>query len=201
MRAFKAQDGTVSWAADYEAFGKATVYVPGSRNSPTITLNMRLPGQYFDSETGLHYNGARYYDPNLGAFPQPDPLAARHVTSQPLYAYAMNAPLDVTDPAGQYAELCETATSIDVFVPIYWDLSSRISPIMEDVYKNEIERDWRGSTNGKTLAVQRRGADVVPREEFRACSIGRNFRQRKRTCTRWNQHVDIQCLFKRPCRA
>nr|WP_319937977.1 RHS repeat-associated core domain-containing protein [Sphingomonas sp. S2-65] len=29
-------------------------------------MPLRLPGQYCDAETGLHYNRFRYYDPALG---------------------------------------------------------------------------------------------------------------------------------------
>jgi len=45
----------VSWSADYEPFGKAQTI--------GIEFNLRFPGQYFDAETGLHYNWHRYYDP------------------------------------------------------------------------------------------------------------------------------------------
>ena len=48
-----ASSGTVVWAADYKPFGEATVTVS------TITNNLRFPGQYFDAETGLHYNYMR----------------------------------------------------------------------------------------------------------------------------------------------
>ena len=35
--------------------------------------NLRFPGQYFDQETGLHYNYHRYYDPQTGKYLTPDP--------------------------------------------------------------------------------------------------------------------------------
>jgi RHS repeat-associated protein len=41
----------------------------------TATINLRYAGQYYDSETGLHYNGARYYDPRLGRFTTADPVS------------------------------------------------------------------------------------------------------------------------------
>ncbi|MFE7957824.1 RHS repeat-associated core domain-containing protein [Streptomyces sp. NPDC057413] len=49
--------GTTAWAAD------STAYTP-----------LRFPGQYFDPETGLHYNYFRYYDPFIGRYATPDPL-------------------------------------------------------------------------------------------------------------------------------
>lgn len=39
-----------------------------------FTFNLRLPGQYADSETGLFYNYQRDYDPNIGRYVQSDPI-------------------------------------------------------------------------------------------------------------------------------
>ncbi|WP_350027890.1 RHS repeat-associated core domain-containing protein [Methylovulum psychrotolerans] len=40
----------------------------------TFDYNLRFPGQYYDKETGLHYNGQRYYDPQSGRYLTPDPI-------------------------------------------------------------------------------------------------------------------------------
>jgi RHS repeat-associated protein len=42
-----------------------------------ITLNLRLAGQYYDAETGLHDNWHRTYNPGTGRYLQPDPLGYR----------------------------------------------------------------------------------------------------------------------------
>lgn len=47
----------VSILGNGEAFGMS------QPSTAARTLNLRFPGQYFDSETGFHYNGQRYYDP------------------------------------------------------------------------------------------------------------------------------------------
>ncbi|EPS8933974.1 RHS repeat-associated core domain-containing protein [Vibrio cholerae] len=48
------------WKASYSPFGKASITTQGP------TFNLRFPGQYYDAETGLHYNWRRYYDPATG---------------------------------------------------------------------------------------------------------------------------------------
>jgi RHS repeat-associated protein len=59
---------TVVWEAVYDPFGEADI----NPNS-TVVSNFRFPGQYYDSETGLHYNYHRYYDPNTGRYLKADP--------------------------------------------------------------------------------------------------------------------------------
>lgn len=52
-----------------EAFGKTQLDTTNQ-----ITMNLRFPGQYYDKETNLHYNGFRHYNPELGRYIQADPL-------------------------------------------------------------------------------------------------------------------------------
>lgn len=85
-------DGSVLWRADYAPFGAATVR---ARN---FTLDLRLPGQRFDAETGLHYNRARYYDPTHGQYLTPDPLGTPDGPNP--YAYVAFNPLIHIDPDG-----------------------------------------------------------------------------------------------------
>ncbi|ELY2855686.1 RHS repeat-associated core domain-containing protein [Cronobacter dublinensis] len=58
---------------------------------------LRYAGQYADSETGLHYNLFRYYDPQTGRFTVQDPIGLKGGIN--LYAYAPN-PLSYIDPLG-----------------------------------------------------------------------------------------------------
>ncbi len=58
----------VVWQADYSVFGEATI------RTETIDNNLRFPGQYFDQETGLHYNGFRYYGAETGRYISSDPI-------------------------------------------------------------------------------------------------------------------------------
>ncbi|HRH82386.1 MAG TPA: RHS repeat-associated core domain-containing protein [Thiobacillaceae bacterium] len=84
--------GQVVWQADYEPFGKAVVKVNSVQN------NLRLPGQYFDAESGLHYNFFRDYDPGLGRYIQADPIGLAGGLN--LYAYVGGNPVSKIDPLG-----------------------------------------------------------------------------------------------------
>ncbi|MBI5591473.1 MAG: RHS domain-containing protein [Deltaproteobacteria bacterium] len=76
--------GTVVWQAAYLPFGKAQIQTEAVKN------NLRLPGQYFDVETGLHYNWNRYYDPGTGRYITADPIGLDGRMN--LYAYVQNNP-------------------------------------------------------------------------------------------------------------
>ncbi len=53
--------------------------------------SVRLAGQYFDSETGLHHNYYRDYDPKIGRYIEADPIGLEAGTN--LYAYASANPI------------------------------------------------------------------------------------------------------------
>jgi len=59
---------------------------------------LRLPGQYYDQETGLHYNYFRYYDPETGRYITSDPIGL--VGGVNAYTYALNSPISFVDPKG-----------------------------------------------------------------------------------------------------
>lgn len=58
-----------------------------------------VQAQYFDAETGLHYNGARYYDPKAGRYISSDPIGLAGGLNT--YTYGYNNPLKYIDPDGQ----------------------------------------------------------------------------------------------------
>ncbi|MDJ0863505.1 MAG: RHS repeat-associated core domain-containing protein [Gammaproteobacteria bacterium] len=82
----------VAWQADYAPFGEATV------TTASIENPLRLPGQYFDQETGLHYNYFRDYDPSIGRYVQSDPIGL--IGGVNTYAYVGGNPIIRIDPFG-----------------------------------------------------------------------------------------------------
>ena len=90
--------GAVVWRASYDPFGQATVNEDADGDGQRVVMNRRLAGQYFDSETGLHYNWHRYYDPKLGRYISSDPIGLTGGLNT--YTYVGNNPLRWTDPRG-----------------------------------------------------------------------------------------------------
>jgi RHS repeat-associated protein len=78
------------------ASGKSINLLKGT--SPGITMNLRLPGQYFDSESNLSYNFMRSYQPNQGRYMQPDPIGLAGGWSR--FGYVEGNPLLAIDPNG-----------------------------------------------------------------------------------------------------
>ncbi|MDH5216676.1 MAG: RHS domain-containing protein, partial [Gammaproteobacteria bacterium] len=85
--------GVKVWSAVHDPFGQATVD-PAS----TVVLNVRFPGQYYDAESGLHYNYFRYYDPSNGRYLTSDPIGLRGGLNT--FGYVGGNPVNWIDPLG-----------------------------------------------------------------------------------------------------
>ncbi|MBD8708745.1 RHS domain-containing protein [Pseudomonas sp. CFBP 13711] len=85
-------DGQIVWQATYKAWGEVE-----SLAVSEIEQNLRFQGQYFDGETGLHYNTFRYYDPAVGRFITQDPIGL--LGGDNLYSYGLN-PIGWIDALG-----------------------------------------------------------------------------------------------------
>lgn len=90
------------------ALVEKTTYAPfGEVMSGGTTAKFQYTGQEKDQETGLNYYDARYYDPHLQRFTQPDTYTQNVYNPQDLneYSYVLNNPVRYTDPTGHFIQI------------------------------------------------------------------------------------------------
>jgi RHS repeat-associated protein len=122
-RAVSSSTGLSVWSWTYVSnpFGELAV-----ASSQGYTFNLRLPGQYFDAESGLSYNVNRDYEPAIGRYIQSDPIGLAGGTST--YLYTSGRPLINTDPLGE-------DDSPSMYNPNFWNPGSPLAgPSCDDGY-------------------------------------------------------------------
>ncbi len=107
---------------DYLPFGEELFAGTGGRTtaqgySASDGVRQHFTGQQRDTESGLDYFGARYYNGAQGRFTSPDPLMASARTISPQtwnrYSYALNKPLNLIDPSGLAAQSADGGCSAE----------------------------------------------------------------------------------------
>ncbi|MCX5385036.1 RHS domain-containing protein [Streptomyces sp. NBC_00083] len=88
------EQGAMAWRTRSTLWGATTWNTDAHAYTP-----LRFPGQYFDPETGLHYNYFRHYDPETARYLSPDPLGL--VASPNAVAYVPNPHMGM-DPLGLF---------------------------------------------------------------------------------------------------
>ena len=86
---------------------------------------VRFPGQYYDSETQLHYNWNRYYDPRIGRYITSDPIGLRGGLNT--FGYVYSNPLGLIDPTGEFVPLI-------ILIPVVGGI---INGIFEEINKTQ----------------------------------------------------------------
>jgi RHS repeat-associated protein len=95
------QTGEVVWQWQSDAFGNGLPNEDSDGDGVSVKVNLRFPGQYYDSESGLHYNWNRYYDPAIGRYITSDPIGLEGGLNT--FAYVGGNPVGFIDPNGLQA--------------------------------------------------------------------------------------------------
>ena len=90
--------GDLVWRWKSDGFGEALPDEDVDGDNDDVVINIRFPGQYYDEETGLHYNRFRYYEPGIGRYISADPIGQAGGVN--VFAYALNDPVGDFDPYG-----------------------------------------------------------------------------------------------------
>jgi RHS repeat-associated protein len=103
--------GSIVQTYSYDSFGNMTA-------TGNVSQPFTYTGREYDSETGMYFYRARYYDPKVGRFVTKDPIGFKGGIN--LYVYVENNPLSLTDALGLASKynppsLTATPSPFDVF--------------------------------------------------------------------------------------
>jgi RHS repeat-associated protein len=91
-------DNVEVWKWESDPFGVAAANEDLDGDGQSFTYHLRFPGQYYDSETGKHYNYFRDYDSKTGRYVESDPVGLNGGLNT--YSYVENNPVYLIDPYG-----------------------------------------------------------------------------------------------------
>ena len=89
--------GECVWEIKQDTWGTALEIKTAKESNPLEQSNIRFQGQYYDSETGLHYNRYRYYEPFSARYVSKDPIGLQGGLNFSIY---VTNPITRIDPLG-----------------------------------------------------------------------------------------------------
>ena len=150
-------DKNIVWQGDIQANG----FISSLKGS--VEMNVRGSNQYYDAESGLHYNINRYFSPSRNQYLTPDPVGL--AVGDDLYAFAFNRPhkfvdLDGLAPIEVYEDLVQKMPFLErAFIGsiVHYQLSTYLN--------NPLLIGW-GGDNGRngTFGIIRPDAYYVNKE-------------------------------------
>ena len=111
--------GPVVWRWESDGYGNTLPEEDPDGNGQKTYVYLRFPGQYFDEESGLHYNWHRYYVPRLGRYLSSDPIGVEGGINT--YAYVEGNPLSRTDPLGLWTVTLSAYAGLGFGVVVSYD--------------------------------------------------------------------------------
>ncbi|WP_374658532.1 RHS repeat domain-containing protein [Inhella sp.] len=97
--------GRVRWSWMAEPFGNEAANPQPTAGLDALNVPLRMPGQYWDAESGLFYNHHRYYEPRVGRYVQSDPIGLAGGINT--YSYVEGNPVSKVDPEGLQTYVCK----------------------------------------------------------------------------------------------
>jgi RHS repeat-associated protein len=127
----------------------------------SAALDARLPGQWYQLETSLHYNWHRHYDPTLGRYTQPDPLG--FVDGPGVYGYAGGSPHVFVDPTGRIVPIPPRPSSISS--PPDASLCGDVIPSINNNPNLIVPANWKKWLTGSWLKKKQPAKKEPPKSE------------------------------------
>jgi RHS repeat-associated protein len=137
--------GECVWEITQDTWGAALEIQMLNKDNPFEQSNLRFQGQYYDNETGLHYNRYRYYEPYSARYMSKDPIGLFGGLN--VYKYVSNSN-QLTDPNGLYVVLDFYK---DKNIIVARDLEKDTKLIIRNVYTGGVIGDDGFKSNGTAL--------------------------------------------------
>jgi RHS repeat-associated protein len=146
-----------SWNAVDDAFGESAAVASG------LEFDLRFAGQFFDAESGLHYNYLRDgYESQTGRYTQSDPIGLAGGIST--YGYVGGNPMNAVDPMGLKQVILVNEKRDPILFAVsqkYWDDSDAClvyahggPDVVEDGRGEKIKRITSGKALEKFLLAE-----------------------------------------------
>ncbi len=94
------ESGEIAWRTRATLWGRTARSADAVAHTP-----LRFPGQYFDAETGLHYNYFRHYDPETARYLSPDPLGLAPAPNPATYVHNPHTGMDPLGLSPYYSDI------------------------------------------------------------------------------------------------
>lgn len=183
---------TVIWRWESDPFGSTAAQEDPDGDMTAFTYNLRFPGQYYDQETGLHYNYFRTYDPTTGRYLESDPIGLDGGLNT--YGYALQNPLLYTDPTGEGPVAGTACMAIDLMIAIntldqIGDYADRIKQLEKDMEESlacmpdETESDIAARNN------------MILHYHDQAKEVGAEFLRSQRWGWAWTAAIGAACII------
>ncbi|MFD2845244.1 RHS repeat domain-containing protein [Paracoccus cavernae] len=167
VRAITGPTGLKIESAVYQPFGEQTSWQASTVTDPE---SKGWIGERYDAGAGLQYLNARYYDPELSLFLQPDWLdVTKPGVGTNRYAYSFNDPVNLKDPQGNQA-FSDWGKDQDEADSDNLEKADRHDRIASDIEKEETWGAWwssklGGASRHRGIAQGYRDRIGVPRAE------------------------------------
>jgi RHS repeat-associated protein len=137
------QAGVIIWQWYSDMYGGGLPDEDPTGSGVLTHINLRFPGQYYDAETGLFYNGSRYYHPGSGRYYQSDLIGLAGGINT--YAYVGGNPVNLTDrlglkPGDPFTTM--DAASIDAINWVYGNNPTDTHEYAGTLYQNIRDNQW-----------------------------------------------------------
>jgi len=135
-------NGTLATEQKYTAWGQT--------RSGSVTTDRQYTGQISEAQLGIYFYNARYYDPYLNHWTQPDTIVPDPYNPQDWdrYSYTRNNPINYVDPTGHKA----CSSDGDTFDTCTDPLDTPASVLAQEFGIN-FDGDWSESNQGSVVAA------------------------------------------------